>query len=295
VETGLPTTAIVAAGGHDHVCGAFAAGVTEPGTMLNSIGTAEAVFIPLERPIADPRAGREGYTQGAHVVGGRPYVFGGLYTSGASIEWLRQILVPELAADNAAAYAALIAAAETVAPGSLGVCFLPHLRLANPPADDPKSRGVFVGLTTDTTRGALARAVFEGLAFESRHTLEGLLVYPEVVAPRAIAVISGGARNRLLMRIKATVVNQTHTVIHLEEATALGAALLGGLGAGVYSDVPAVLASLRYERTPVVPVAEEVALYEAIYREVYRRLYESVAPLSHAIVDLQSSLGPTGG
>ena len=89
--TGLPEGACVAVGGHDHVCGALAVGVTEKGTMLNSLGTAEAIFLPLESPLTDPRVGNQGYTQGAHVAG-QYYVFGGQYTSGASVEWLREIL-----------------------------------------------------------------------------------------------------------------------------------------------------------------------------------------------------------
>src|ERR687886_1124857 len=89
--TGLPEGAGVAAGGHDHVCGALAVGVTQKGTMLNSLGTAEAIFLPLERPLTDPQVGHQGYTQGAHVAG-QYHVFGGQYTSGASVEWLREAL-----------------------------------------------------------------------------------------------------------------------------------------------------------------------------------------------------------
>ncbi len=75
----------MAVGGHDHVCGALALGVVDPGNMLNSIGTAEAAFLPLTQPMTDPATGRQGYTQGAHTAGGY-YVFGGSYTSGACIE-----------------------------------------------------------------------------------------------------------------------------------------------------------------------------------------------------------------
>ncbi|MGH3144437.1 MAG: FGGY-family carbohydrate kinase, partial [Rubrobacter sp.] len=89
--TGLPQSAGVAVGGHDHVCGALAVGVTEAGTMLNSLGTAEAIFLPLERPLTDPEVGHQGYAQGAHVAG-QYYVFGGQYTSGASVEWFRDAL-----------------------------------------------------------------------------------------------------------------------------------------------------------------------------------------------------------
>ena len=170
--TGLPEGACVAAGGHDHVCGALAVGVTSAGTMLNSLGTAEAIFLPLERPLTDPKVGTQGYTQGAHVAGGY-YVFGGQYTSGASVEWLRGIL-------DGAGYDTLIPEAESVPPGSFGAFFLPHLRLANPPYDDPAARGAFVGLSTDVGRGALFRSVLEGLAYDSRGSLEPLLAHADL-------------------------------------------------------------------------------------------------------------------
>jgi xylulokinase len=285
-ETGLPTTAVVAAGGHDHVCGALAAGVTRPGQMLNSLGTAEAVFLPIDHPLTDVKAGRQGYTQGAHVVGGGFYAFAGQYTSGASLAWLRDLLGTE---HDPVAYEALIAGAEQVPAGSLGVLFLPHLRLANPPYDDPRSRGALVGLTTDASRDVVTRAVMEGLAFESRNTFDPLLAYPQVVPPRAAVAIGGGTRNPLLMRVKASVTNLTHHIVEAEEATALGAALLGGLGAGVYRGTDDAIGTMRYARHDVMPDPKEVPIYETIYQEVYRRLYPAMAPLSQSISDLQAT------
>jgi len=274
--TGLPGSVKVAIGGHDHVCGALAVGVTEPGTMLNSLGTAEAIFLPLEHPLTDPKVGHQGYTQGAHVAG-QYYVFGGQYTSGASVEWFRSAL------GNGASYETLIAEAEKVPPGSLGVFFLPHLRLANPPYDDPASRGAFIGLSTDVKRGDLLRAVLEGLAFDSRNSLEPLLVHSGVEKLRAIYAIGGGTQNRLLMRIKATVLNQTVTVVGVEEATSLGAAVLGGIGAGVYADVPSALKELRYAETPIEPVQDHISLYDAFFRQVYRQIYPSLRNVHHAV------------
>ena len=277
--TGLPEGASVAAGGHDHVCGALAAGVTQKGTMLNSLGTAEAIFLPLERPLTDPQVGHQGYTQGAHVAG-QYYVFGGQYTSGASVEWLREAL-------GGVDYETLIAEAEEVPPGSLGAFFLPHLRLANPPYDDPAARGAFVGLSTDVRRGALFRAVLEGLAYDSRNSLEPLLDHTGIDELRAIYAIGGGTQNHLLMRIKATVSNQTITVVGVEEATSLGAAILGGMGANVYTDVPSALAELRYAENPVEPTPEEVSFYEAAFRRVYERIYPSLRGVHHEIEALQ--------
>src|SRR5215211_6653649 len=278
--TSLPEGAGIAAGGHDHVCGALAVGVTQKGTMLNSLGTAEAIFLPLERPLTDPQVGHQGYTQGAHVAG-HYYVFGGQYTSGASVEWLREAL-------GGIDYDAMISEAEEVPPGSLGTFFLPHLRLANPPYDDPAARGAFVGLSTDVKRGELFRAVLEGLAYDSRNSLEPLLDHSGIDELTAIYAIGGGAQNHLLMRIKATVWNQAITVVGLEEATSLGAAILGGIGAGVYADVPSALEELRYAESTVEPASEEVSFYDAAFRRVYGKLYPSLRGVHHEIEDLQS-------
>jgi len=286
--TGLPPSAQVAVGGHDHVCGALAVGVVEPGVMLDSMGTAEALCIPLEQPITDPALGRQGYTQGAHVVAGHYYVFGGQYTSGASVDWWRGVLGKEVGcADQQVSYATLIAEAEQVPPGSLGICFLPHLRRANPPYQDPKGRGAFIGLSADVRRGALFRAILEGLAYESRQNLEPLLAYPGVAALRDIYAIGGSTRNHLLMQIKATVLNRTITVAKVAEATSLGAAILGGLGAGIYADVPSALGSLRCAQNHVEPVADQVDLYEACFRQVYQRIYPTLRCLHHTIYQLQ--------
>jgi xylulokinase len=281
--TGLPPTASVSAGGQDHVCGALAVGVVRPGAMLNSMGTAEAIFIPLEQPILDPEMGRQGYTQGVHVAGGHYYVLGGQYTSGASVEWWREVV-------EGVDYTTLIAEAGDVSPGSLGVCFLPHLRLANSPYDDPKGRGAFIGLNADAKRGTLFRAILEGLAYESRHSLEVLLTYPGVAPLKHIYAIGGATRNPLLMQIKASVMNQAMTVLEVAEGVSLGAAVLGGLGAGIYPDVPAMLAQLDYTQTEVQPAADQVELYDSYFRQVYRKIYLALRPLHHAIYELQYAI-----
>jgi xylulokinase len=281
--TGLPTSAAVAVGGHDHLCGALAAGVTETGTMLESLGTTDTLLLPIDRPLTDPALGRQGYSQGAHVVPDRYYVLGGQYTLGASIEWFREAI------GCGEAYAALIAEAELVPPGSQGVCFLPHLRLANPPYVDASSRGAFVGLTTDVKRAVLFRAVIEGLGFEARNVLEPLLAHAGVTSLHDARAIGGVTHNHLLMRIRATIRNQAVSILDLDEATALGAALLGGIGAGLYPNFSAAVAALRYNRTQVDPITDQLPIYDAIFQAVYRHLYPALSPISHAITELPTN------
>ncbi len=282
ILTGLPASAQVAAGGHDHICGALAIGVIQPGGIMDSMGTSEPVFIPLSQPIADPVMGRQGYAQGVHVVAGCYYVTTTGFTSGACVEWFRDIVGRDLD------YAALIAEAETVPPGSLGVYFLPHLRLANTPHYDPHGRGAFIGLSTDAKRSVLFRALLEGLAYDCRYGLESLLSYPGVVAPSHIYAIGGGTRNHLLMRIKAAVFNRTITVATVAEATSLGAAILGGLGAAVYPDVPSALQQLRQEHRLVAPVAEEATFYDTCFHQVFQQFYLALRPLHHTLYQLQN-------
>jgi xylulokinase len=278
--TGLPPTTLVTVGGHDHVCGALAVGVTKPRTMLNSLGTAEAVFLPLPQPMTDPQTGRQGYTQGAHTAGGY-YVFGGSYTSGACLDWFRSAFASQTD------HATLAAEAEQAPAGSLGVSFCPFLRLANPPYNDPKARGAFVGLSTDVGRGVLFRAVLEGIALDTRNGLEPLLVHTGAGKLDEIYAIGGSTRNRLLMQIKASVLNQPIRVMRIEESTALGAAVLGGLGAGVYRNVADIIATLHREETLVEPVPADVAYYEEAFQTIYKQLYPALAAINHRSFDLQ--------
>jgi len=250
------------------------------------MGTAEALFVALDAPLANPELGRLGYTQGAHVAPGNYYVNGGIYTSGASVQWFRDAL-------GTIDHETLVAEAEAAPVGSLGATFIPHLRLANAPHPDARARAAFVGLTTDATRGTLARAVLEGLAYEGRATLEPLLGLPGLAQVPSIAVIGGGARNDLLLRIKASVMKTTLRVLDVEEATALGAAILGGLGAGVYRDVSDALATIRAQPSLVGPEPHAARCYDAYFRDVYQLMYDALRPLNHRIHDL--TLGDADG
>lgn len=276
-ETGLSTEVSVAVGGHDHICGAFAVGAMAPRTLLDSVGTAEALLLALDRPVKDSAILGRGYQQGVLVLD-HPiyYILGVIYTAGASIEWFRE-------AAGGVPHDTLAAEAEGVPPGSLGATFLPHLRLSAAPNPDPRARGAFIGLTTEAGRGALYRAVLEGLAFEARQALDTLLEQPEIAAPERILVIGGNARNSLLMRIKASVYGRSLGIAEVTESTSLGAALMAGLGAGVFPNAEAARAGLRLATQEVAPVEAWVEPYSQHFDEVYTRGYATLSDLHHAV------------
>jgi xylulokinase len=107
--------------------------------MFDSMGTAAGILITIDQVLAMTRCwGVRATGMGAHVAGGY-YAMGAFRTAGACIDWFRSLYGSD------AAYATLIAEAAAAPPGSLGVSFLPHLRLPHSPSNDPKSRGGFVG------------------------------------------------------------------------------------------------------------------------------------------------------
>ena len=287
--TGLPEGCAVGVGGHDHICGALAVGALEPGVLLDSMGTAEALTLAIDRPSADPVLGRRGYSQGAvGVPGRRPvfYVFGGLLTSGACVEWFRRLV-----GGGDVPYAELIAEAEAVPPGSHGTYFLPAMGVRVSPDPDPAARGAFLGLAADAGRGMLFRAVLEGLAYEARAVVDVLREVPDLPEVRAVRAIGGNTRNALLLRIKAAAYGRPLAVVETAEASSLGAALLGGLAAGVFPDLPAALAALRPAEREVGPDPAWAAAYDARYRGVYRGAYARLRPLHEAAREVEARGG----
>jgi xylulokinase len=278
--TGLPAGAAIGMSGHDHLCGAFAGGVIRRGDVLDSIGTAEGLLVGLDDPVDDVTMGGSGFTQGAHVVPDQYYGLGAIYTAGASYEWARSAFAAGKTHEE------ILTAAEAVAPGSLGVTFLPHLRLAMFPELDSRARGAFVGLTTDVSSEVLIRAVLEGVAMEGRAGFGPLARYARLPELTDIKVIGGTARNRLLIEIKASVMNARQHVLTIDEATALGSAMLAGMAAGVYSSADDAIAQIQYESTIVEPDPAVVALYDTQFSEVFRHIYRALRPMHHAIYDL---------
>ena len=253
VETGLHAGTMVGVGGHDHIVGALAAGVVRAGQCLDSLGTAEATFLPLDAAPPVETAHATGCTFGAHVAHERVFLLDGLLSGGASVGWIRSILTP-----NARDFTALEQLANSTPPGSRGALFLPRIAAGE--------QGGFAGLTLACGSGEMARAVYEGLAFGWRELLERAETTLGLRVER-IRVIGGGARSATWTRIKADVLNRPLELLDLEEGVALGAAMLGGLAAGAYRDEAEALAEVQLAGQMLHPNHELTAFYEQIYQE----------------------------
>jgi xylulokinase len=283
-QTGLPQGLAVSAGGHDHVISTIAADTNRPGILLDSMGTAEGLILANDRPIFDDRLRQGGNQQSVLRLDVPRYeLLCGLTTSGGAIEWLRKQA-------GGARYEALIEEASALPPGSHGLCFLPQLRGGDQPYPNPHARGAFIGITGDSSLGALFRSVLEGLCLYTRIELDHLSAIENVAPITRIRVIGGGTRNELLMKIKASVYDRALEVTPLSEATCLSAAILGGVGAGVFASV----AEARREMAEglgqvriVEPDPEWAERYEELYRTVYAHLPTVLASTHDALARLR--------
>ena len=152
-------------------------------------------------------------------------------------------------------------------------------------------RGAFIGLTDTTTRGALYRAVLEGLAMRAAFVVDAIAGLGGMPAPERIRLISGGARNPLLAAIKASAFGRPVTVVDASEATALGAALLGGVAGGLWPNLEVALAALDRREHSVEPDDNLVGLYRDMRRSVFDQLQPILWPVDAKLTGIAERPG----
>jgi xylulokinase len=259
-EDGVP----VAAGAGDQAAGALGVGVDRPGPVSVVLGTSGVVFAPLPSFKADQEGRVHAF---CHAVPDGWHAMGVMLSAAGSLSWLRDVAAP------GGDYAALVAEAERWEPGAEGLTFLPYLSGERTPHADPNARGAFIGLSQRHDRGALARAVLEGVAFGLRDSLELLAAIG--VQAEVGRVSGGGSRSSLWLRIVASVLDLPLEKTAVEEGAAYGAALLGGVAAGSFADVHEAVSACVQTVDTIEPEAEWVEVYAARY-ERFRALYPAL-------------------
>ncbi|MBE3068658.1 MAG: hypothetical protein IMZ66_00320 [Planctomycetes bacterium] len=275
--TGLPAGTPVVLGGHDHLCGALPVGAFRPGVVLDVTGTWEIVSVPLAEPVLTPRARATGVTIQAHVARGMHAAWAST-PAGEALEWFRKQYgfeaAQRAAAEGGTDWDYLVRAAEASPPGAGGAVFLPHLSGSTCPVVDPHARGAFAGLRSATTQGDMVRAIFEGLDYQFLDILRAVEDGLGTKAERIVAV-GGAVRNAFWMQNKADVVGKPIEAPEIEEATPLGAAILAGIGVGVYRDAEDAYDRVHRPGRVYEPDARLAPVYAAGF-DVYRRMYPAL-------------------
>lgn len=281
----LPEGTPVAVAGHDHICAAFAAAALSGGLCsdlaFDSIGTAESLVGAFPERFLETSDWQAGFSYGLHTWPGYLYWAGGLSTSGGSIEWLRHLLGVSHS-KAALSYADLDALLDGIGSDPGRLLFFPYLAGSGAPHSDPQVRGTFLGLEAAHGPADLYRAVLEGTTYEmefARRKAEQIMGQPV----RRIVAAGGGTRNRRWMQLRADIFGCPVTVLPQTEATTLGAALLAGVGCGIYSDLAHMARNVSHlpdDGAVYAPDPQRHAAYRQVYEERFLALQEVVRAAS---------------
>jgi xylulokinase len=230
------------------------------------------VFAATDRPALDPKGRLHTF---CHAIPGRWHVMGVTQAAGLSLRWLREQLGLKEQGDQA--YEGMTREASAVEPGADGVLWAPYLMGERTPHLDPNVRGALVGLAASHTRGHIVRAVLEGVAFSQR---DSFTIFSELGVPvQRIRLGGGGARSALWRQIQADVYGHEVETVHADEGGAYGAALLAGVGVGVWPSVDEACDRLVTSLVAASPDAKTVTTMNARYA-AYRRVYPALRAMS---------------
>jgi xylulokinase len=235
--------------------------VIDPGRGSITLGTGGQMAVVSKKPWIDPELRLNTF---CHAVPDRWYTMGAILNAGIALRWWRNTVGGGLT------YPDLLDAAAQIPAGSEGLLFLPYLEGERTPHMNPNASGSFVGLTLRHSRAHLTRAVLEGVAFAFRDCLTTLQTVGPV--PDHFLVGGGGAQSVLWRQILATVLNVRLQTVNGVEHTAVGAAVLAGVGAGMFYDLPQAAALVVKYGPTESPNLEEQPVYDEQY-ERFQALY----------------------
>lgn len=276
-ELGIEGPVLLASGGHDQACAALGSGVVEAGLAMVSTGTAEVVEVASDTPALDEMLQRAKISVYRHVVPGLYLAMTLNHSGGLLLRWFRDTLgrwEVELAKSlGQDAYDLILDGAPE---GPTSVFVLPHFAGSGTPWLDTSSKGAFIGLTFATGHAEMAKAILEGLCFELRTNLD--LLRQTGIEIKELHAVGGGARSPLWLQLKADICQMSLRVPEVTDAACLGAALLAGVGAGVYADLASAVAQTVHLQEQVFPRPKSIAAYDTRYA-LYRQIYPALSAL----------------
>jgi xylulokinase len=260
--TGLKAGTPVAAGGGDQAAQAVGVGAVEPGIVGLTVGTSGVVFATTPSALVEPEGRLHAF---CHAVPGLWHFMGVMLSAAGSLQWYRDTLAPNISFDD------LLREAETVPAGSEGLQFLPYLSGERTPHPDPLARGAFIGLTIRHRRPHMTRAVLEGVSFGLKDSFT-LIQNAGLGAITQVRASGGGTKGALWRQILASVLEAELVTVNTTEGAAYGAAILAGVGAEAWRDVPSacrecikITGSTQPEPTQVDTYRKSYPLYQELY------------------------------
>lgn len=270
--TGLAAGTPVVAGAGDMLCMLLAAGITHPGTASDVTGTSSIFSVFTEEPVFDTRL------MNLHHVMPGWIPFGIIDSGGGSLKWFKdsfcQSEIEEANKTNVGVYDILNQLAAKIEPGGEGLLYFPYL-MGERTLGTPYARGVFFGVTPRTGKGAMVRAIMEGITLELRRTME--IVENAGHQVEIIYHSGGGAYSDVWSQIKADIYQKKVAIFETSEGGILGSAILAGAGAGVYASPTAGAEHclrVAKEFTPNPGLRQRYDYLFELFKDLHDRLQE---------------------
>jgi len=265
-ETGLLEGIPVVYGGGDQSMQAIGNGVIRPGILSSTIGTGGQLFVTVNKFTHDPRLRVHTF---CHAIPDSYHLLGAILSAGLSLKWLKENIL-----HTPDSYRIFDEEVEKIGAGSEGIIFLPYLLGERSPYMNPQARGVFFGLSLKHHRVHMIRAVMEGVVFALRDCLE---VFEELeIKIEQVIASGGGAKSRIWRQMQADVFNKEISMTQSIEQAAMGAAILAGVGVGIYKDVEdGCKKVVKLKEEKIKPIPENVDIYNQQFK-TYHSLYQDL-------------------
>lgn len=272
--TGLIAGTPIVGGAGDQAGGAVGSGIVEEGIISDCLGTSGVVFAHSDRPSYDTKGRLHCF---CHAAEGAWHLMGVTLAAAGSYKWYHDTFgtSPDMkkAYPDLSGYELLDKQAEEAVSGSEGLIFLPYLSGERTPYADPYARGVFFGLSYIHNKNHFVRSVLEGIAYSQYDCLN--LMKDLGITSNKVVLFGGGAKSKLWRQIISDIFDTRIVTLNVEEGPSYGAAILAGVGAGIYKNVKEATKKIIREDIEIDPIAENTSKY-AKYYKIYRSLYGSL-------------------
>jgi xylulokinase len=272
--TGLSVDTICVTGAYDHPAGAIGSGNIRDGDITLTIGASMAMCVAIGSPVNDISIKLPCQ---CHAVDGLYFLLPYGQTAGMVLKWFRdafcQVETEQATKHGQDPYYLIDMQAEKITPGADGLIMLPHLMGTGSPEFNPKVKGVFAGITMSMSKGHFIRAILESVSVMIHHNLETMR--KKGITVKSMHVLGGGSKSELWNQILADVTGLPLVTLLNTDNAATGAALLAGVGTGIFKDIEeacriSVKIKSRYE-----PRKANRKIYDQVYLK-YVHLYESL-------------------
>jgi xylulokinase len=285
-ETGLPTSIKVVLGGHDYHCAALAVGAFIPEVVMSVNGTWEMILQSSTKPKLEKEVFESGINVESHVAKDM-YNIVAYAVSGLMYDWLRNTLCfeekVEASKKNTSDWEIIKKKAVSAPVGSGGLFFAPYFSGAGTPHVDNRATGAFIGLSDSTKKSCIIRSVIEALNYQFKEMLEAFEIASGSQAEKIVAT-GGASKNEFWTQNKADITNKAIEVPAIEESTTLGAAIISGIGIGVFSNEKDAFEKTYKAGNIYEPDAKNVTLYQDYY-EIYKKLYPDLKSINNSIFE----------